>query len=222
MNNRFEFILFDMIGTSIQDSSNGDSLIVDSFSKAFRARGLQIGFKEINQVRGKSKREAIGSILLEHKVNPDLANKIYNEFIALLNEYVNSFTEINGASDVFGLLIEKKIKIGLGSGLPMQFVNKLIEQVGWQRYWFDYIGSSEDIGKGRPDPIMINDAMQKLKLETRDTILKVGDTVVDIQEGKNAGVKTVGVLTGTQSKAELEQQKPDYIIEDIRGIVSII
>lgn len=53
-------------------------------------------------------------------------------------------------------------------------------------------------------------------------MLKVGDTFVDIQEGKNAGVFTAGVLSGTQSREILEEIKPDYIFADINEISAIV
>ncbi|MCC9081251.1 hypothetical protein LOS23_11650 [Enterococcus faecium] len=39
--------------------------------------------------------------------------------------------------------------------------------------------------------------MQYFKNKSVDEVIKVGDTVSDIQEGKNAGVLTVGVIEGS-------------------------
>lgn len=64
--------------------------------------------------------------------------------------------------------------------------------------------------------------MEKLMIKDKEKVLKIGDTVIDIQEGKNAGVITAGVLTGTQKRDELEKFKPDYIFNDITEIKSII
>ena len=69
---------------------------------------------------------------------------------------------------------------------------------------------------------MIFDSMEKLMINDKAKVLKIGDTVVDIQEGKNAGVVTASVLTGTQKRDELEKFNPDYIFNDITEIISII
>jgi hypothetical protein len=52
---KLDFVLFDMIGTTIRDSSNGDSLIIESFRKAFSLNGFQVSPEVLNQHRGKSK-----------------------------------------------------------------------------------------------------------------------------------------------------------------------
>ena len=46
-------------------------------------------------------------------------------------------------------------------------------------------------------------------------VVKVGDTVVDIQEGKNAGAWSIGILTGSNllglTQAEYEAMAPDEL-----------
>jgi len=222
MNNNFEFILFDLIGTTVKDSGNGDSLIITNFSRAFSQNGIAISFQDINHQRGKNKKEAIENILREHKANIALADKIYDDFMELLVSSLDGMDEMEGASTIFRILNEKGIKIGIGSGLPKEFVARLIEKIGWQHLSFDYIGSSVELGKGRPDPIMIFDAIENLGIKDKQKVLKIGDTIVDIQEGKNAGVKTAAVLTGTQSKELLQAQNPDYVLLDIRELATII
>jgi phosphoglycolate phosphatase-like HAD superfamily hydrolase len=91
----------------------------------------------------------------------------------------------------------------------------------WQVYKFDYIGISSEVGKSRPDPAMIFDMMKKLKVKA-DQFLKVGDTIADIQEGKNAGVKTVVLLSGTQPEKDLMAQSPDFAIHSLQELVAII
>lgn len=218
----FEFVLFDMIGTTIKDSNKGESLVLDCFYNSFYSNGYHINYELINQQRGKSKKDAIRNILIDSNLKTDLIDKIYSDFIESLNTSLSYFQEVKGAHLLFSQLKQKGIKIGLGSGLPMAFIGKIIKQLEWQTGWFDYIGSSEELGKGRPDPIMIFDSMEKLMINDKAKVLKIGDTVVDIQEGKNAGVVTASVLTGTQKRDELEKFNPDYIFNDITEIISII
>jgi phosphoglycolate phosphatase-like HAD superfamily hydrolase len=54
-------------------------------------------------------------------------------------------------------------------------------------------------------------------------VVKVGDTEVDIHEGKNAGCKyVIGVTTGSFTRHELEQYSPDYIIDGIAEVIAIV
>lgn len=219
---RIDYILFDMIGTTVKDNCLGESLILDCFRRAFKSEGYEIGHDKLNNHRGKSKHEAIVSILIDEGLSPCLADTIYTKFIDLLNLSVSSFLEMDGASELFVQLKEKNIKIGIGSGLPGDFMKSLIKQVRWDPDIFDYIGSSEDLGKGRPDPVMIFDSMRKLNLTDPKKVLKTGDTAADILEGKNAGVLTAGVFTGTQTSDQLSKYNPDYLIKDINELLNIV
>jgi phosphoglycolate phosphatase-like HAD superfamily hydrolase len=211
-----------MIGTTIKDSTGGDSIIIDCFQRAFFLNGVQVTYNSINQLRGKSKKEAIDCILHQHFQSIDLSKKIYNDFINLFSSSLNNLTEIKGVTEVFSLLKENGIKFGLGSGLPKELIVKIMNTLNWKLQSFDYIGSFDELGTGRPDPIMILDLIGKFKIKDKSRFLKIGDTVVDIQEGKNAGVKTAVVLTGTQVRSELEKHYPDYIFNDINEIKDIL
>ena len=50
----------------------------------------------------------------------------------------------------------------------------------------------------------------------------VGDTSGDIEAGKQAGIKTVGITWGFQEKKKLAQAKPDFLIDDISEIVALL
>jgi len=219
---KLDFVLFDMIGTTIQDANDGKSLILDSFHDAFSMNGYEVGYDKLNQERGKTKRIAIKNILEKANANLDLMEKIYADFMNLLNDSVSSFHEIEGASEVFRLLKSKGIKIGIGSGLPLAFMHRLMEHLGWSISDFNYMGSSDDLAAGRPDPIMILNAMQHLGLNNKSTVLKIGDSVVDVLEGKNAGVNTAMVLTGTQKRADLGAINPNFIFGSVADLKKII
>jgi phosphoglycolate phosphatase-like HAD superfamily hydrolase len=50
----------------------------------------------------------------------------------------------------------------------------------------------------------------------------VGDSVADIRAGKNAGIKTVAVLSGIFSRRELERENPDLILENVNQLPDFI
>ena len=215
-----DFIIFDLIGTTIKDNKEGGSLILDSFQQAFAINGQDISYEALNQQRGKRKREAIQQILSDKHLDAKLVDKIYADFMNLLNQSITSFSEIKDATKVFQFVKNKGIKIGIGSGLPLQFMYQLIQHLKWDRALFDYIGSSDELAAGRPNPIMILEAMKQLQFTDPNRILKIGDTKVDVQEGKNAGVLTAMVLTGTQNQASLGNVQPDYIFENINDLTT--
>ena len=50
----------------------------------------------------------------------------------------------------------------------------------------------------------------------------VGDMTHDIEAGKEAGVKTVALTWGYQSKEILEKHNPDYIIANISELDKLL
>jgi len=62
---------------------------------------------------------------------------------------------------------------------------------------------------------MILHAMKKYGVSEKRAVLKIDDTVKGIEEGLNAGVYTIGVLTGTQSIQQLGAAGPDTILKSV-------
>ena len=82
---------------------------------------------------------------------------------------------------------------------------KIIKRIGFDRY-IDGSCTSDEVSSGRPYPYMINNLIEKFNLTSASEVVKVGDTVADIKEGKNAKTKyTISVLTGADNKEKLKK-----------------
>lgn len=87
----------------------------------------------------------------------------------------------------------------------------------------DALITSDDVVNGRPNPDMIQMAMAKFGITDPAQVLKAGDSEIDIMEGKNSGCAiTVGVLSGAQNREQLEVANPDYILNNVMEIESIL
>ena len=219
-----QLAMFDMAGTTVNDKVDGHPLMIISMMRAFAKHGIELAPDPINKHRGKQKSEAIQTLLKEvAELSPADAERVgddvYHDFLHELESNLASISEIDGTTELFRHLKSKDIYIGVGSGFPIQVVQAIVSQLGWlDQGLLDYVGSAEQIGVGRPNPKMILDAMQRLNIKDGSKILKIGDTVVDVQEGKNAGAWTVAVLTGSQTEAQLMAAGPDYILSSIREL----
>jgi beta-phosphoglucomutase-like phosphatase (HAD superfamily) len=60
--------------------------------------------------------------------------------------------------------------------------------------------------------------MRHCHIRDPNKVLKVDDTAIGIEEGHNAKVYTVAVLTGTQRREKLEAAKPNAILLSIREL----
>jgi len=220
--------MFDMAGTTVNDKVDGHPLMVISMIRAFAKHEIELVPDLINKHRGKQKLEAIQTLLREvAELSPADAERVgdgvYRDFLHELESNLSSISEIDGATELFRHLKSKDIYVGVGSGFPMQVVQAIVSQLGWlDKGLLDYVGSADQIGVGRPNPKMIHDAMERLNITGGSKVVKIGDTVVDVQEGNNAGAWTVAVLTGSQTEAQLMAAAPDYILSSIRELKTLI
>lgn len=116
------------------------------------------------------------------------------------------------------------IKIGSTTGYTddmMAVVAPKAKEAGYEPdTWF----SPDSVGHvGRPYPYMIFQNMEALHVSSVEHVVKVGDTVSDILEGKHAGVFTVGVVEGSSEMGlteeeydALTQEKKEEKIEEVR------
>ena len=222
-----QLAMFDMAGTTVNDKVDGYPLMVISMIRAFAKHGIELSPDVINKHRGKQKSEAIQTLLKEvAELSPAdverVGGGVYREFLHELERDLPRISEIDGATELFQHLKSKDIHIGVGSGFPTQVVQAIVSQLGWlDKGLLDYVGSAEQVGVGRPNPKMIHDAMQQLGITDGRKVIKIGDTVVDVQEGKNAGAWTVAVLTGSQTEVQLMAAAPDYILSSIQELTTL-
>lgn len=212
-------VIFDMVGTSVMEKD--PSMINQCFEVAFRDHGVHVPAGLIIANRGKDKRSAIISILKELNGQEDLVDPVLLSFKMSLQNNLHNFKESKGLRETADFLKSRKIKIGLGTGLPKEIFEQIFNHLNLAPLQFDYVGLADDIGRGRPHPDMIQDMMRKCQVTPRE-FLKVGDTVADIQEGKNANVLTAVILSGTVRPEVLIREKPDFVIQSIPDVVEII
>lgn len=85
--------------------------------------------------------------------------------------------------------------------------------------YFDVIIGENDVKHSKPDPEGILCALKKLNCQEG---YYVGDNVTDIQAGKNAGIKTVGVKWSPKGYVLIEKEHPDLLINDYQEFINYI
>ena len=89
------------------------------------------------------------------------------------------------------------IKIGSTTGYTSQMMEGVIPRAESCGYKPDCVVTPDVTGEGRPSPFMLFECMRELHVYPVTAVVKVGDTITDIKEGKNAGAWSVGILQGS-------------------------
>jgi phosphoglycolate phosphatase len=66
------------------------------------------------------------------------------------------------------------------------------------------------------------DIIQKEFPTKPEEMMIIGDSPVDIQTGKMSGIKTCAVTYGYRKRNELEAEKPDFLISNLRELKQIV
>ncbi|WP_431027869.1 pyrophosphatase PpaX [Lysinibacillus sp. LZ02] len=86
---------------------------------------------------------------------------------------------------------------------------------------FEFVVGLEDVTHVKPHPEPILLALEKLGL-VKEEVIMIGDNSHDIEGGKNAGVCTAGVSWAFKGRAFLQQFNPDYMLEHMSDLISIV
>lgn len=123
------------------------------------------------------------------------------------------------ARRILELLKKRNYKLAIASNRPPKFSNILIKYLGLKKY-FDLVICAKDKNEIKPKPDLLHRIIRKLNIDPAEA-LYVGDMTIDVDAGRNAGIKTIAVLGGSSSKAELKKAKPFKIISRITELKSI-
>ena len=210
---KLQLVVFDMAGTTVDDVVDGVPLVLKSYDDAFRRYGVTVPMEVLNEQRGRDK----GTVIRE--LGGERAGEIYAYFNGVLLDNMDRVGEIRGAGGVFRFLRDHDIRVALNTGFPRDVAEGILRHLGWERKGLiDSWTCSEAVGKSRPDPAMIHALMARLGVEDPGKVMKVDDTAKGIEEGLNAGVVTLGVLTGTQTRERLLQVGPHGIMDSVRDL----
>lgn len=202
---RLEAIVFDADGT-----------LLDSFELIYSA---YLHVAQTHQLRVPTPEEIRAQM---GKPLPSIFEYLYpdEDILTLLNTnntYVAANTMMSmafdGVDELLSGLSDRGIKMAILTSGGSK-VNNLIERHGWSHY-FSSIVHHERIANPKPHSEGFVLAARECKVEPHLAMM-VGDTVVDINTGKNAGShSTVAITHGYGLRLDLEAGQPDYIVDTL-------
>jgi phosphonatase-like hydrolase len=114
------------------------------------------------------------------------------------------------------------IRVCLTTGFAPPTRDRILTALGWTEL-ADLVLSPADAGRGRPSPDMILTAVLRLGIDDVAEVAVAGDTVSDLVAGTRAGASVVaGVLTGSHSRAELEDAPHTHILPSVIDLPAVL
>lgn len=252
---KYEAVIFDWAGTTVD---YGCFAPVQAFIEVFKEYGIEPTMEETRKPMGMLKWDHIKTMLQMERIGSAFeriygraftdkdVDEMYEKFESSLLGILDRFAEPKDhVVETVEKLREMGVKIGSTTGYTdrmMEIVTREAKKAGYEPdCWF----SPDSTGSvGRPYPYMVFRNMEALKVSAVQKVMKVGDTISDIKEGKNAGAFAVGIVEGSsemgltkaeyEALSETEKQEridtvtrnymeagADCVVQDIRGILEL-
>jgi len=222
-------VIFDWAGTIIDYGCMAPTQV---FIEVFLAKGLQLSIAEARAPMGLAKKDHVRALIQLDSIQEQWKAKygqipceadveaIYATLEPSLSMIVKNFsTPIPGAVELINLLKTSGVKVGTTTGYVAEMMNNILPLTSASGLNPDVVVNSSEVSAGRPLPWMIYRNCELLNVYPLNQMVKIGDTVADIEEGINAGMWTIGLTkSGNElglSLADAQKADPVWLQEKI-------
>ena len=155
-------------------------------------------------------------------ISDELAEKCKYEYRRLFEEIKIKTPPVyfDGVREVLDTLRDNHIICTIATSRNNKSLNEFLDEWELSEY-FTYIIGGDDNVKPKPAPDPVLKTIEDLVYAPENTLV-VGDMPVDILMGKSAGVNTCGVTYGNSDRDALTKAGADYVIDDIRELLTIV
>jgi phosphonatase-like hydrolase len=218
-----KMIVFDMAGTTVDEQN----VVYKTLHRAISEAGFELSLDDVLRLgAGKEKMQAIVDILQDKHLEKSELQVIFNKFILLLDEAYQHLEVVPqpGAVEIFYYLKAQNIKVVLNTGYNQQTADQLLAKLNWKvGVEIDGLITASQVRANRPQPDMILLAMEQMGITNCEEVAKVGDSIIDIEEGKNAGCAlSIGITTGAHSFEQLQSAMPNFIIDNLLELKDLV
>ncbi|MBI4430371.1 MAG: HAD-IA family hydrolase [Candidatus Omnitrophica bacterium] len=209
-----ELIVFDLDGTLIDSKWD----IADSVNYTLETMGLKpLPVETVASFIGKG----VKNLLMQ-----SLGAKAHAKFDSALKVFRRHYGEhcldrtrlYPGAEEMLESL--DGLKKAIVTNKPGVFTETILKGLGISGY-FDMVLGGDEVPRKKPSPEPIYILLKKFRA-VPTKLLITGDSPMDIQMGKAAGIRTCAVGYGYGAKEDLEAEKPDFFISHLKELTGLL
>lgn len=159
-----------------------------------------------------------------YRVLPDDKKDDAEKILEFFNEYygkhfLDKTSLYNGMRETLARLADNGVILAVATNKPQNFARQIVEKLLPEFDFVKVLGGCAERPK-KPDTAIINEIISALPEDNR--VFMIGDSNVDIQTAKNAGITSVGCEWGFRGREELENAGADFIAEKAEDIADFI
>jgi pyrophosphatase PpaX len=205
-------LLFDLDGTLI----NTNDLIIASFQDTLdHYYPNKYGREDIVHFIGEPLETSF------RRVDPDRVEEMVTHYrthnVAHHDALVTEYPHVKETMQAFA---DAGYQLGIVTTKRWDTVVMGLELTGLKPF-FEVVVTIDDIKNPKPDPEPVQLALTQLNSLPENAIM-VGDSPSDIESGRRAGTKTVGVAWSIKGEAMIREANPDYVVDDMQDLLAIL
>lgn len=159
-----------------------------------------------------------------YRVLPDDKKDDAEKLLEFFNEYygkhfLDKTSLYNGMRETLARLADNGVILAVATNKPQNFARQIVEKLLPEFDFVKVLGGCAERPK-KPDTAIINEIISELPEDNR--VFMIGDSNVDIQTAKNAGITSIGCEWGFRGREELENAGTDFIAEKAEDIADFI
>lgn len=156
----------------------------------------------------------------EHRTEENIM-KIRSQFVPYYDMHNADLSRpYCGVTDVLKELQNRGVKLAIASNKYQSATTKLVKEFFPEIEFSVVLGQREGV-PSKPDPTIVNEISAATGISKED-IAYVGDSCVDMETGRNAGVETIGVSWGFRPRKELESYNPAFIVDNSNQLMEYL
>ena len=187
--------------------------------RAFRQHAIVLPIWRIHRHIGMGGDQLIGA-LTDERFEEREGDSIRAAEKVLYMELIGEVEPMQGARQLLEEIKRRGHSVVLASSAKADEVEHYVELLN-ARTIADAWTTSADVEQTKPQPDLVNSALQKAQADAKDAVM-VGDTPWDVQAAKSAKVPTIAVRTGGFGQDELEQAGAAAVFESVAELLERI
>lgn len=202
-------VILDWAGTAVDFGSQAP---VRGIQQVFAIRGVPVESSEVRIDMGLAKPDHIRKLLAMPRIAQEfertqqrgptetdvqaMATELEQVIVDILPRYA---VPIPGAVETLETLRSRGIRCGSTTGYSSMMMTHVTPTAAEHGYSPDVLVTPDEVPMGRPHPWMCYLNAIRLQVSPLWQMVKVGDTTVDIEEGRNAGMWTIAIVKGSNA-----------------------
>ena len=207
-----EYVFFDLDGT-LTDPKVG---ITKSVQYSLGAFGIEIEDpNDLVPFIGPPLRDSYKDFYSFSDTDAEKAVAKYREYFSVHGIYENEIYA--GIKEMLAKQSSRGVRLAVATSKPTVYAEEILKNFQIDSY-FDFVAGSEMDGRRSKKDLVIQYALDNLKICDVRKIIMVGDREHDILGAKRLGIDSVGVLYGYGNYDELSRAGATHIAADVREL----